>query len=199
MDNVHIDRRIAGARGQVSLTCRRNGQHSRQISLVSLYTNTRSLLYYYTIRITGSREVAEEVVQDVYTYAWLHTESYDGGKSDLIGWLRMLCRTRAIDYLRSNKKRSELEVDIPDLESIADPMNGPDLSYVRSLETRALHLSMKQLSSVQRQTLVLHYFSELPHSDIAVLMSMPLGTVKTTIRRAKQTLALHPLLRKDHT
>lgn len=170
---------------------RRNSAAER-VSLMDVYTATRKSIFAQALRVTNDYAGAEEVVQDVFLYAWLHSESYESSRSSLLTWLTVICKSKAIDYLRANISRYRNEISDPcemDFESNAPSQ---EALFSTSQSNIALVNAYGALSSMQRQLLVLHYYSELSHHDISDFTQLPLGTVKTILRRTRLALL------KDH-
>jgi RNA polymerase sigma-70 factor (ECF subfamily) len=161
-----------------------------------LYDSTSRLVFALILRIVGDRATAEEVVLDVYTQVWRQAASYDSKRGAPLAWIMTIARTRAIDRLRSS--RHDLQNKEP-LDSIgearsvsASPEENTVLSERRSLVRSALDL----LSAEQREVIELAYYSGLSHSEIALKLNQPLGTVKTRTRLGMMKLrdTLRPML-----
>jgi|SRR5471030_2284835 len=187
MENLRIDRRTIST--VMMAACKRKSLCDQRVSFRSLYTSAKPSLFFLAYKITGSRQVAEEIVQDVFSHAWHNTETYDYTRSSLVTWLMVMCRSRAIDYFRGQKIRNANEIHEKDWESIKSSDSNPELIYAESVCCGAVKLGLKSLSTLQRQLLVLNYYAHLSHSEIAGILNLPIGTVKTTIRRAKICLA----------
>lgn len=162
------------------------GQES---ALEALYERTSSRIYGLALRITQQRQVAEEVVSDVYLQAWRGAAGFDPNRGSVLAWLMIQCRTRAIDHVRRRNSRHEQDALIADLkdEATACPQ---DLVY-GTQRSAMLQQALQTLNARQRQLLSLAFYRGLSHSELAEYTGMPLGTVKTLIRRGLASLRGH--------
>ncbi len=106
----------------------------------------------------------------------------------------MISRSKAIDLIRKRKPNSSLstEHDILDLE---DCDMKPDELLTHFQQKTNIHAQLSTLNTVQRDVIALAYFKDFSHNEISLALQLPLGTVKSHIRRA--TTALHSLINKD--
>lgn len=155
-----------------------------------LYDATVKRVYSLALRISGSRENAEEVVEDVYMQVWRDAVQYDPARGRPLTWLLTICRSRALDYLR---RLDEADCH-PDPDSLrehdTDGSNPQDL-LMATQQHHMLHAALQKLTPSQRQFLALAFFKGYSHQEIAEHLDMPLGTVKTGVRRALQTINKH--------
>jgi len=160
-----------------------------QEALGELYDATVGRSYAIALRITRSVEDAEEVVCDVYHQVWRQAERFDPERGRVLGWLASIARSRALDKLR-RRDPAELRADPIDEDRSAAVLGEDPESLVSAVqEGTALHGALRELSEVQQKLLGLAYFRGLSHSEISEETGLALGTVKTHIRRALQTLA----------
>lgn len=137
------------------------------------------------MRITASRETAEELTVDVFHDVWRRAAGYDPENGTVLGWIMNQARSRAIDRLRFQQRRKRVDVH-PE-----GPQDEPDgsLDAVESKERcEQLLRAVENLSPGERQAIEAAYFSELTHAEVAARLNQPLGTVKTRIRSALQKL-----------
>ncbi len=161
---------------------RRIAAHDQQ-ALVAFYRATVGRVYGLALRITRNWATAEEVAQDVYVQLWHRAESFDAMRGSPLDWTLTICRSRALDALR----RADKAIADPEPTERADALmesggNPQDLLLATS-ENTALHAAMGALKPLQRQLLSLAFFGDLSHAELAAHMGLPLGTVKSTIRR----------------
>ena len=164
-------------------------------ALGKLYDATLGKVYGLALRITGKAESAEEVVSDVYFQAYREAGRFDAERGVVIAWLLMLTRSRALDYLR----RRDIAESHPEPHSLHPERHVAEacpLDKLLELE-RNLRLkeAMNELIPLQRQMLALSFFRDLSHQEIAGQTGIPLGTVKSHIRRALEKLK--PLLMSE--
>jgi RNA polymerase sigma-70 factor, ECF subfamily len=152
-------------------------------ALADLYDSTNRIVYGLALRILGDPSSAEEVAMEVYLQIWRTAESYDPRRGTVSSWLVTLARSRAIDCLRRRKaRRAELEESVDEVVNLRDSRPSPELASVEAGRSRIVQQVMADLSPDQRQAIELAYFSGLSHTEVAVHMGLPLGTVKTRIR-----------------
>ncbi len=148
------------------------------------YDSTIQLCFSQALRVTKKQDIAEEVVSDVYMQVWNRAASYDDTRSSVMTWLMMICRSRALDALRQRKNQQVKES--VNIDAIVEPSSDDNPQDILSAiqEGCFLHDVVSQLKPQQQQLLSLAYFKGLTHSEIANHTNMPLGTVKSQIRRA---------------
>lgn len=161
-----------------------------QSALGRLYDLTVSRVYGVALRIVRRAELAEEVVPDVYMQVWREVGRYDAGRGRVMAWLLIIARTRSLDLLR----RQDEAFPHPNPQDLAPdtPQEGDLLTMMSAAhEAQALHAALGTLTPLQRQLLSLAFFKGLTHSEIVVHSGLPLGSVKTHIRRALAVLREH--------
>jgi RNA polymerase sigma-70 factor (ECF subfamily) len=131
------------------------------------------------MRITGSRETAEELTLDVFHDVWRRASGYDPANGTVLGWIMNQARSRAIDRLRFEGRKKRLEPERNDPAPIAEPCH--DVLEARD-QSRALQAALGVLRSEERQAIEAAFFSELTYAEVAARLNQPLGTVKTRIR-----------------
>lgn len=148
----------------------------------SLVERFQGQVYGLCWRMLGQREDAEDVTQEVFVRALRHLDRWDGVRP-LRPWLLAIaanrCRTRL-------SRRKTLPVPVEDPHAVAEPRrtSAPDLA-------EELQRGVEQLREDYRVCFVLFYQQELSVQEIAETLDCPIGTVKTWLRRARQTLAEH--------
>ncbi len=156
-------------------------------ALAELYDATIAKVYGLALKITRRHDLAEEVVEDTYMQVWQEAGNFDHMRGSTIAWMMMICRSRAIDALRKlDKATSHAEPELlrQDSEEVINP-----LDIVMMLEREsAIRIAMKTLSSTQRQLIALAFFKGYTHEEITEQMGIPLGTVKSNIKRAQHIL-----------
>lgn len=159
-----------------------------QAALATFYDATISRVYGIALRIVRQPEAAEEVASDVYLQVWREATRYDVIRGRVLGWVLIIARSRALDHLRRQEEAfthpdpHELRTDLDRVE------NTPQDLLIASQASGKLHVALRTLSPVQRQLLSFAFFRGLSHSEIVEHSGLPLGTVKTHIRRALNSL-----------
>jgi RNA polymerase sigma-70 factor, ECF subfamily len=141
-------------------------------------------------RIVSRLEDAEEVVQDVFTQVWRDAGRYRQDRASVAGWIVMLARTRAIDRLRSRRARPDEDHGVEPAPGQALPAMtaDPETVAIAASQASTLKRTLEALPENQRVLIELAYYKGLTHTEIASQTGVPLGTVKTRIRTAMETL-----------
>ncbi len=161
-----------------------------------LYEHSSGHLLAVVLRIQRDRAQAEDLLQEIYVSVWKAAASFDAARSQPLTWMTHIARNRAIDSLRRASTQPRLESttrddddERPDAsEALADPNPGPLELLGRASDARELSHCMEHLSPPQRQSVALAFFDGLSHAEVADHLKQPLGTVKSWVRRALQTL-----------
>ena len=152
-----------------------------QRALHSLYTQTHRIVFTLSMRITGSRETAEEVTLDVFHDVWRRASAYDPAGGSVVGWIMNQARSRAIDRVRFEQRKKRLPSDADGPGPVTDP-SGPQERFEAKERGRLLRDALQGLTADERQTIETAFFSELTYREVAERLNQPLGTVKTRIR-----------------
>lgn len=163
-------------------------------SFAQLYADTRRELFAVAYRVLGTRETAEEALQDAFVNIWHHAANYRVAASQPMTWMTSIVRNRALDLLRSEGKHrqravstSAYDADEPALQIAAPEPEPPEL-FAQAIESLGIRRCMEELDPAQRQALSLAYYRGLSHSEIAEAMDAPMGTVKSWVRRGLDRL-----------
>ncbi len=149
----------------------------------AFYNATTERVLSLVMRITQQIDTAEEVVSEVYLQVWRQADRFDPARGNALAWLTILCRSRALDTLRKNNTAPTIGAapigEVPEPEAADFPQD-----LLIALEQKsAVHAALEKLEPNQRQLLALAYFRGYSHSELAQFTGMPLGTVKTQLRR----------------
>lgn len=167
-----------------------------QSALATLYDETNRLAYGLILRVLGDASLAEEVLLDVYTQIWRQAANYDTGRGSPIAWLMTIARTRAIDRLRSGWQDRQRKEPLDLLHDRETSVASPEEATVASERQKFVRTALNSLAPEQREVIELAYYGGLSHSEIALKLNQPLGTVKTRTRLGMMKLreALAPML-----
>ncbi len=161
-----------------------------------LYHRSSSLLFTLALRILRDREEAADLQQEIYLEVWRKVVRYDAGRSSPMAWLVTMTRSRAIDRLRSRASKGHgvtNSLDNTPAAQVQDQTPGPFETHA-ALELRSLVAkALLELPAAQQQALELAYYEGLSHTEIAVRLNEPLGTIKTRIKLGMNKL--HSALR----
>jgi RNA polymerase sigma-70 factor, ECF subfamily len=146
------------------------------------YDLTASMAFGLIRRVLRDPEAAAEVLQEVFWQVWQDAPRYDPTRGTPEAWLVMRAKTRAIDRLRSIRRRDRTFVAPVD-ESVAQrsPDQAPNPA-VAAEDRSLIQTALAQLPEPQRRVIELAFFEGLTHSEIATRLGEPLGTVKTRAR-----------------
>lgn len=157
-------------------------------ALAALYDATSGRVYALALRITGRADTAEEVAADVYMQVWRDASRYDLARGRVLTWLLTICRSRAIDAMR-RRDPAEPCAEPDQLVACHDGGAGsPEALMLLAERNDTIRKAVESLDPVQRQLLSLAFFRGLTHEEIAAHTALPLGSVKTHIRKALQHL-----------
>jgi RNA polymerase sigma-70 factor (ECF subfamily) len=159
-------------------------------ALSELYDRYAGMLSSVLNRILRDTQAAEEILQDIFYQLWRNAERFDVSRGSLPGWLMVVARNRAISRLRQHNPAAGDELN-ENAVALGFNLEGEIaqrqlLGYVKG--------ALDKLPAEQRAAVELAYFEGLTHSEIAERTGDPLGTVKTRLRSALETLrrTLHP-------
>ncbi|HYB99640.1 MAG TPA: sigma-70 family RNA polymerase sigma factor [Candidatus Limnocylindrales bacterium] len=151
-----------------------------QHALRELYDRGHRIVFTLALRITNSRETAEEVTLDVFHDIWRRASGYDADNGSVLGWIMNQAQSRAIDRLRFEQRKKRIRpVDDGSAPGLpVGPIEGIELGEMRERVRTALAI----LTPQERQAIETAFFAELSYSEVAELLDAPVGTVKTRIR-----------------
>jgi len=160
-------------------------------ALAALYDATLSRVYGLVLRIVRRAALAEEVVEDTYFQVWRQAARFDATRGRVLTWLLGMARSRAIDALRHEARFQHETLDDEDGHEAPDDITPSDELLDIARGHAELHRALLLLQAQPRQLVALAFFRGLSHEEIASETALPLGTVKSQIRRALATLRLH--------
>jgi RNA polymerase sigma-70 factor (ECF subfamily) len=159
-------------------------------ALAELYDATVGKVHALVRSIVRNVDDAEEVTCDVYTQAWQTADQFDAARGSVMGWLLTIARSRALDALRRHRRRELLVDDATSVHEVADPRTSMAPDYYLNLFQigTVVHSAMSALPPDRRALVGMAFFDDLSHAEIASHTGLPLGTVKSNLRRALHTL-----------
>jgi RNA polymerase sigma-70 factor, ECF subfamily len=159
-----------------------------EAALSELYDRYSGALFGLALRVSGSRERAEEIVQDTFLKLWRDPKRFDPSRAALSTFLLTLVRNASIDSLRRERSTSPLEDEdgqpLPLASDHATPLEQAELAQ----DAQHIRMAMAQLSAAHRQTVELAYFQGASREEIAAAMNVPVGTVKSRLKYALDKL-----------
>lgn len=165
-------------------------------ALGELYDSLAPWVLGLAFRILRDEAEAEDVVAEVFEHVWRRIDQHDERRGSLVPWVLAIARHRALDALRRRRRwwRKRQAVESGDIELATAPHEASVPGWPLH---RAVHEALASLPAEQRRVVLLAYFEGLSHSEIARRLGQPLGTVKTRLRIAHQTLTDHLRRLKD--
>ena len=172
-----------------------------QDAFEQLVRDNEKRIYTLALRMTGSREDALDLAQDAFFQAWKALPTFQG-ESSFATWLYRLATNLCLDHLRAQKRRTQSmgpALSLADEENgpvqVADQQLQPQEAVERSERRRALERGLASLPDHHRQVLIMRELSGLSYQEIAQVLDLDLGTVKSRIARAR--LSLRKILLED--
>ncbi len=156
-----------------------------------LYQSTSSQLYGVSLKLLGRKDLAEEALQDAFVKIWHNAAEYQYGKGKVLTWMTSIVRYRALDLIRHHKIRKEESLLDEHTDLIYEEDKSTSTQSISShydLPTDKLNYCIDQLGSDQKQAIHLAYVRGLSHHEVVRHLSLPLGTIKSWIRRGLQQL-----------
>lgn len=150
-----------------------------------LYEQMSPQLYGIALRLLRRRDIAEEMVQEVFLTLWHAADQYDVSRGSVRTWLSTITRNRCIDYLRRQPAPMDNIDEVP-LEACAG--FDPQQATLNADDIKILSECLSGLNEQQRCAVLLAYFDGSTHQQVAEQMQSPLGSVKSWIRRGLDAL-----------
>jgi RNA polymerase sigma factor (sigma-70 family) len=157
-------------------------------ALAALYDATFSRVFGLVRRIVHNTAMAEEVVEDAYFQVWRQAVRFDPSRGSALTWLLAIARSRAIDALRREVRFRHEDLDDDSQPEVASQEMPTDELLDLARHQSDLHQALMLLGAQPRQLVSLAFFRGLSHEEIAQQTQLPLGTVKSQIRRALLSL-----------
>ena len=152
-----------------------------ELAFARLYDQTSARVYGMVLRVIRDAAQSAEVTQDIYLELWRQSARFDRTKSALVPWLLMIAHRRAVDRVRSAQSSVVRDNRYAELNT-ERPYDNVSEQVETSLEAQRVRKVMNDLTEAQREAVSLAYFGGYTHSEVAELLHIPLGTVKTRIR-----------------
>jgi RNA polymerase sigma-70 factor, ECF subfamily len=158
-------------------------------AVAELYDRHSRLVFSVIRRILRSASDAEDVLQETFVRVWSRADTYDAALGSPATWLTRIARNRAVDRLRAQRTRADVDAPVPDTPesgeirmAVAHVSNRPDVRAEDVAVASALRSAVARLPEAQRVLIEAAYFEGYTHQELAARFDVPLGTIKTRIR-----------------
>jgi RNA polymerase sigma factor (sigma-70 family) len=156
----------------------------RPDALQMAYQRYAPLVYTIALRSLGSGQDAEDVTQQVFIAAWHQRAGFDGRRGSLGGWLVAITRNKVTDVLRQRQRDSRVVARVAGDAGREAARQAPDPDPDQVVTRILLADELTRLPEPQRLVMALAFYSDLTHEQIARALRIPVGTVKSQIRRS---------------
>ncbi|MCC5866763.1 MAG: sigma-70 family RNA polymerase sigma factor [Wenzhouxiangella sp.] len=156
-----------------------------ETALAELFDRLADHAYAIAVGILRDADDADEVINDVFARVWRQAERFDPERGSAASWIGVMVRSQSLDRLRQRRRHAALSLH-PEDNTIAyseEDEPRPDQATEQALLSRLTRRALAGLSDAQSQVLRMAYFRDLSHRDIAEMLQLPLGTVKSHCRR----------------
>ncbi len=167
---------------QAILACARGEKSALNV----IYAQEAPRMLGVALRILKRRALAEDAVQDSFVLIWRNASKFDPTKGAAATWLYTVLRNRSLTILR-DEARSE-PTEMPVGEEVADAGETPEDTIARLSDAEALKHCLERLEPKRRMAIALTYVHGLSHGELAGKLGIPLGTIKSWLRRSLLTL-----------
>jgi len=146
-----------------------------------LYDRLSSRVFGLVKRLLRDHSQSEEVTQEVFLELWQNAARYEAARGSATSWILTMTHRRAVDRIRASQasRDRDLKIGIRDQEAEYDQV--ADRVEV-TIENERVKQAMTRLTELQRQAVTLAYYGGYSHSEVAELLHIPVGTVKTRLR-----------------
>jgi RNA polymerase sigma-70 factor (ECF subfamily) len=155
-----------------------------EFALREAYDRFGRAVFHLATRTLANRDDAEDVTQTTFVAAWLGRETFDPARGSLFGWLLGIARRKVVDRMRARAREDRIAETVRHQPEAGTSGVHPD----QVVDRLVIADELAQLPTDQRRMLELAFFDDLTHQQIAQATGVPLGTVKSHIRRGMQSL-----------
>lgn len=164
-----------------------------QVAFADLYDRTSAKVYGLARRVIRDPAQAEEVTQEVFIEVWTHAARYDAGRGGVLPWILTMTHRRAVDRVRSTESARQRDTRFSLLGHGAD-VDIVSETVMASMETARVRKALTSLTELQREAITLAYYGGYTYQEVATLLGVPIGTIKTRMRdgliRLRDTLGV---------
>jgi RNA polymerase sigma-70 factor (ECF subfamily) len=151
-------------------------------ALRAIYDSEAPRMIGVAMRLLRRRALAEEAVHDTFLQVWKKADSFDPARGEARSWIYAILRNRALNILRG-ETRTDLVDDFEPMGLVSEEENA-EAVMMRLSDTGSLKRCLERLEPARRQAITLAYIHGLSHGELAGRLGVPLGTIKSWIRRS---------------
>lgn len=163
-----------------------------RVAFQRVYRATSAHLFGVALRILNRRDLAEDALQEAFVNVWHNAGTYQAAASQPMTWLIAIVRNKALDYVRAAQRHAADSIDEANEDGttieLADERPNPMQLLMQATEGLRIRACMEKLDASHRQSLALAFYHGLSHSEVALQMRAPLGSVKAWVRRGLERL-----------
>jgi RNA polymerase sigma-70 factor, ECF subfamily len=158
-------------------------------AMATIYQRHGPLIYRFSLRISQDQSIAEEVTQDVFLALLRQSDRFDPARAALSTWLCGIARR--LVWKQLERRQRHLLIDLPEESGEAESLEGdPDVTLSRNEAVAAVQRGLDTLPVQLKEVIVLCEFEEMKYEDAALVVGVPVGTIRSRLNRAKARLAL---------
>ena len=157
-----------------------------QAAFAQLYEISSGKLYAVSLQMLRHKDLAEDAVQEAFIRIWHNAGEYQQEKGLVLSWMIGIVRYRALDMLRATKSRRENSSD--DLPQEGEDEHSPELEFYQQRDRASIEGCMDELTTQQREAIQMAYFLGMTHQEVCTELALPLGSIKSWIRRGLEQL-----------
>jgi RNA polymerase sigma-70 factor, ECF subfamily len=152
-----------------------------QRAFAQLYDLTAARVLGLVRRVLRDPAQSEEVAQEVFLEIWQNATKFDQGRGSAMTWIMTMTHRRAVDRVRSAQSSRDRDTKVgirdftPDFDNVAE-------SVEVTMEHERVKIAMGRLTDLQRQAVTLAYYGGYSHTEVAEMLHIPVGTIKTRLR-----------------
>ncbi len=157
-------------------------------AFAEMYDKYSRLIYGLILRMVRNSALAEDLLQEVFLKVWKSAALLDLNATSPGPWLVAVARNHVLDYIKSGQNQRAVRSGPLDLRELSRYISSPEYDFVLVDRGQRLRNGLDRLEFRQRQVLELAYFEGLTQSEMAQVLNLPLGTVKSCVRLALSNL-----------
>ena len=150
-------------------------------AFAELYDITSARLHGLILSVVRAPDLAAEITQEVYVEVWRQAARWSPEKGSVRAWMHTIAHRRAVDRVRSVQKETERDIRWAGTTRDSEPDHTWE-GVEQRLEVEGVRSALEELSTLQKEAVSLAYFGGYSHREVADMLGLPLGTVKTRIR-----------------